>query len=124
VRTRLGDIFLLLTCGSEIQDAHYLHAFRIFRDRDSGCVRFEATARRGAHKNIPIWTAFVTQFIGARSWMKRISHNTVQFGKLHPYIFHQGYHLPKSASGKYQLTFSKPEGKLLVGCYRSVLTRM
>jgi hypothetical protein len=96
--------------GGEIQDNTYLHAFRIFKDKDSGCVRFEATARRGPLKTIPIWTAFVTQYIGHRGWMKRVGHSTVQFKELHPYVFHQGYSLPKGPSGKYQLTFTSPEG--------------
>jgi hypothetical protein len=99
--------------SSEISDTRYLHAFRIFRDEDSGCVRFEATARRGPLKSIPIWTAFVTQYIGHRSWMKRIGAATVQFRELHPYVFCDGYRVPKGPTNKYQLTFSKPEGMSL-----------
>jgi hypothetical protein len=83
----------------------------VFRDKDSGCVRFEATARRGPLKTIPIWTAFVTQFIGHRSWMKRVGTATIQFRDFHPYMFCEGYKLPKGQSGKYQLTFSTAEGK-------------
>jgi hypothetical protein len=100
----------LLTCNSEIQDSTYLHAFRVFRDKDSGGVRFEARARRGPLKTIPIWTAFVTQYIGQRKWMRRIGHTTVQFRQLHPYVFCDGYSPPRGQSGKYQLTFTTPEG--------------
>ncbi|KAJ4305343.1 hypothetical protein N0V90_000874 [Kalmusia sp. IMI 367209] len=96
--------------GGEIQDDSYLHAFRIFRDTDSGCVRFEATPRRGPLKTIPIWTAFVTQYVGHRSWMKRVGNCTIQFRELHPYMFTDGYKLPKGPSGKYQLTFTTPKG--------------
>jgi len=96
---------------SEIQDDNYLHAFRIFRDRDSGCVRFEATARRGQMKRIPIWTAFVTQYIGQRSWMKRVGSATIQLRELHPYVFCDNYTPPRGPSGKYQLTFTSPQGK-------------
>jgi hypothetical protein len=95
--------------GGEIQDDNYLHAFRIFRDRDSGCVRFEATARRGQMKTIPIWTAFVTQYIGQRSWFKRVGSSTVQLRELHPYVFCPNYTPPKGPSGRYQLTFTSPE---------------
>jgi hypothetical protein len=100
-----------LTPDSEITDTRYLHAFRVFRDEDSGCVRFEATARRGPLKTIPIWTAFVTQYIGHRKWMKRVGKATIQFGELHPYVFCDGYKLPKGVTNKYQLTFTTPEGK-------------
>ena len=102
----------LLTLYSEIQDDNYLHAFRIYRDRDSGCVRFEATARRGQMKTIPIWTAFVTQYVGQKSWLKRIGSTTIQLRELHPYVFCDGYTPPRGPSGKYQLTFTTVEGKL------------
>ncbi|KAF1996898.1 hypothetical protein P154DRAFT_442255, partial [Amniculicola lignicola CBS 123094] len=98
------------TDRSEIQDDNYLHVFRIFRDRDSGGVRFEATARRGPMKTIPIWTAFVTQYIGQKNWMKRVGSNTVQLRELHPYVFCGGYRPPRGSTGRYQLTFTSPEG--------------
>ncbi|OAG08337.1 uncharacterized protein CC84DRAFT_1086894 [Paraphaeosphaeria sporulosa] len=96
--------------GGEIQDDTYAyrHALRIFRDKDSGCVRFEATPRRGPLKTIPIWTAFVTQYVGHRGWMKRVGAQTVSFRELHPYMFTDGYKLPKGSSGRYQLTFTTP----------------
>jgi hypothetical protein len=90
----------------------YLHAFRIYIDHDSGCVRFEATARRGPLKTVAIWTAFVTQYIEHKNWMKRISSTTIQFGELHPYVFCDGYKVPKGSGGKYQLAFTTPEGTL------------
>lgn len=105
-----------LTLGSEITDGQYLHAFRIFRDKDSGCVRFEATARRGPLKAVPIWTAFVTQYVPHRGWMKRVGATTIRFGELHPYVFCDGYKLPKGPKGKYQLTFTTAEGMIV--CYR------
>lgn len=100
-----------LTDSSEITDGRYLHALRIYRDKDSGCVRFEVTARRGPLRTIPIWTAFVTKYIGHRSWMKREGPSTIQFGELHPYVFCDGYRVTRGASGRYQLTFTTPEGK-------------
>lgn len=102
---------IVLTTPSEITDTRYLHAFRVFRDEDSGCVRFEATARRGPLQTIPIWTAFVTQYIGHRNWMKRVGKATIQFGELHPYVFCEGYKLPKGPTKKYQLTFTSAEGR-------------
>ena len=105
--------YLMLTLFSETTDNRYLHAFRIYYDTDSGCVRFEATARRGPLNTIPIWTAFVTQYIGHRGWMKRVGATTIQFRELHPYVFCDGYKVPKGPTHKYQLTFSQPEGRSL-----------
>ncbi|KAI8936850.1 hypothetical protein NX059_006087 [Plenodomus lindquistii] len=99
--------------SGETTDARYLHAFRIFRDEDSGCIRFEVTARRGPLKAIPIWTAFVTQYVGHKGWMKRVGPSTIQFGELHPYVFCDGYRVPKGPTGRYQLTFTTPEGTAL-----------
>ncbi|OCK83881.1 hypothetical protein K432DRAFT_379096 [Lepidopterella palustris CBS 459.81] len=110
--------------GGEIQDDNYLHAFRIFRDKDSGCVRFETTARRGAMKTIPIWTAFVTQYIGSKSWMRRVGSSTVQLRELHPYVFCDGYTPPKGASGRFELTFTLSEdAKAFMETFHRIKTR-
>jgi hypothetical protein len=61
---------------------------------------------------VPIWTAFVTQFIGQKNWMKRVGRATIQFRELRPYVFHPGYTLPRGPSGRYQLTFTSPDGTL------------
>ncbi|KAF2633736.1 hypothetical protein BU25DRAFT_328673 [Macroventuria anomochaeta] len=95
--------------SSEISDTHFLHHLRVYRDQDSGVVRFEATPRRGPLIAVPIWTAFVTQFVGDRSWMKKVGLTTVVFRQLHPYVFCEGYKLPKGPSGRYQLNFSASE---------------
>lgn len=96
--------------GGEIEDDHYLHEFRIFRDKDSGGVRFEASARRGPMRQCPIWTAFVTSYIGSRSWMKRVSANIVQLRDLKPYIFCSNYTPRRGATGKFELKFTTVEG--------------
>lgn len=101
-----------LEFSSEISHSHFLHHLRVYRDVDSGVVRFEATPRRGPLKDVPIWTAFVTHFVGDRSWMKRVgASTTIVFRQLHPYVFCEGYKVPKSANGRYQLTFSSSQGK-------------
>jgi hypothetical protein len=61
-------------------------------------------------KTIPIWTAFVTQYIGSKSWMRRVGSSTVQMRELHPYVFCEGYKPPKGASGRFELTFTNSEG--------------
>jgi len=45
--------------------------------------------------------------------MKRISPDTIEFQKLHPYVFCDSYKVPKNPKGKYQLTFTLPEGLFL-----------
>ncbi|KAF1987302.1 hypothetical protein K402DRAFT_331040 [Aulographum hederae CBS 113979] len=99
--------------GGEIADVQLLHAFRIFRDRDSGCVRFEASARRGAMIGTPIWTAFVTQYLQSPQWMRRINHRAVELDELRPYVFCKGYKPPKSPSGKYMLQFTSRKGMMI-----------
>lgn len=100
-----------LEFSSEISDGHLLHHLRVYRDMDSGVVRFEATPRRGPLKDVPIWTAFVTRFVGDRSWMKKVGSTTVVFRQLHPYVFCEGYKVPKASNGRYQLNFSSSQGK-------------
>ncbi|KAF9696956.1 hypothetical protein EKO04_004794 [Ascochyta lentis] len=98
-----------LEFSTEIVDNNLLHHFRVYHDQGSGVVRFEATPRRGSLKEVPIWTAFVTQYVGERNWMKRVGSTGVMFKQLHPYVFCEGYKLPKDPSGRYQLTFSTHE---------------
>ncbi|KAF1932911.1 uncharacterized protein M421DRAFT_54036 [Didymella exigua CBS 183.55] len=98
-----------LEFSSEISDSHFLHHLRVYHDMDSGVVRFEATPRRGPLKDVPIWTAFVTHFVGDRSWMKKVGSTTVVFRQLHPYVFCEGYKVPKALNGRHQLNFSSSQ---------------
>ncbi|KAJ9645956.1 hypothetical protein H2199_002999 [Coniosporium tulheliwenetii] len=91
--------------GGVTEDDGYQHAFRIWRDRDSGCVRLEATAHRGPMKTTPIWTAFVTQYIGSRTWMTRLGSKAIEFMDLHPYVFTNGYKPPRGLGGRFELRF-------------------
>lgn len=45
--------------------------------------------------------------------MKRVSPDTIQFEKMHPYVFCDSYRLPKGPSGKYRLTFTTAEGMVV-----------
>ncbi|KAF2458013.1 hypothetical protein BDY21DRAFT_21451 [Lineolata rhizophorae] len=92
--------------AGEVMDDSFLHIFRVYRDRDSGAVRFETTPRRGKMKGTPIWTAFVTDKVGDRHWMKRIDSKTIQFRGLRPYVFCDNYVPPRTPSGHFQLKFT------------------
>ncbi|OJD39813.1 uncharacterized protein BKCO1_200083 [Diplodia corticola] len=92
--------------SGQIQDDHYLHAFRVFKDRNTGAVRFEATARRGPMHKTPIWTAFVTQYIGRKGWMRRVGSRILSMSALHPYIFCDNYSPPRGRDGQFELRFT------------------
>lgn len=53
--------------------------------------------------------------------MKRVGSQTISFRELHPYMFTDGYKLPKGPSGRYQLTFTTPKGRSWVSCLQDVL---
>ncbi|KAF2431256.1 hypothetical protein EJ08DRAFT_193635 [Tothia fuscella] len=92
--------------AGEIKDDNYLHAVRIYRDKDSGGIRLEARARRGNFTLTPIWTAFITEDVDDAGWIKRISPKLVQLKNLTPYVFCHGYSPPRGKSGNFQLRFT------------------
>lgn len=92
--------------SGEIKDDDFLHALRIYRDKDSGCLRLEARARRGVYTETPIWAAFVTKAMLRQSWIKVANSKTLQLAELHPYVFCPGYSPPSSKSGKFKLQFT------------------
>jgi hypothetical protein len=96
--------------SGEIKDDNFLHALRIYRDKDSGCIRLEARPRRGAYIATPIWTAFVTKPMMKKSWIKVITTKTLQLNELHPYVFCPNYSPPMSKSGKFRLQFTTAKG--------------
>lgn len=85
--------------------------FRMICDQDSRGVRFEV-AELGIVGHVPLWTAFVTQYIGENGWMEDMGHGSVQFRELHPYVFDQEYVVPKGPTGKYTVTFTSQAGML------------
>ena len=97
--------------AGEIEDDHYLHALRILKDKDTKCVRLEASARRGPMKDTPIWTAFVTEYVGSRQWMRRYNGRVLEVSQLHPYIFCEGYQPPRNTLGHFQLRFTSQAGE-------------
>jgi hypothetical protein len=109
--------------SGEIKDDNYLHALRIYSDKDSGGIRLEARARRGPFTATPIWTAFITQLVDSEQWIRRVSPKVLQIGGLHPYVFCHGYTPPRGKSGKFRLQFTSQKGMFsTVLHYFSVLT--
>jgi hypothetical protein len=97
--------------SGEIKDDNYLHALRIYRDKDSGGIRLEARARRGLFTQTPIWTAFITEDVDDETWVKRVGTKVCQLKGLKPYVFCHGY-VPPRKNGKFRLQFTSQTGTL------------
>ncbi|KAI9704431.1 MAG: hypothetical protein M1836_007294 [Candelina mexicana] len=98
--------------GGMIEDDNFLHALRIFKDRDSGGVRLEASVLRGELQRTPVWTAFVTQYLGSTNWMRRIEPKVIQLRDLHPYVFSPDYTPQRGPRGEHELRFTTAQGKM------------
>jgi hypothetical protein len=96
--------------SGEIKDDDFLHALRIYKDKDSGSIRLEARARRGLYTATPIWTAFITRAMLKPSWIRLVNLKTLQLSELHPYVFCPDYSPPASKSGKFKLQFTTSRG--------------
>jgi hypothetical protein len=99
--------------SGEIQDDDFLHALRIYRDKDSGCIRLEARARRGRYTATPIWTAFITKAMAKKSWIRVVNTKTLALSELRPYVFCPDYSPPASKNGKFRLQFTTSKGVFL-----------
>ncbi|KAI9682490.1 MAG: hypothetical protein M1829_000282 [Trizodia sp. TS-e1964] len=92
--------------GGKIEDDGYLHALRIFQDIDSGGFRLQASVMSGSMGRAPVWTAFITQYIGSQNWMTRVRGRCIQLKDLHPYIFTSSDYKPtRGKRGEYELWF-------------------
>lgn len=92
--------------SGEIKDDNYLHALRMYVDKDSGGIRLEARARRGAFTQTPIWTAFIHGKIDRSSWIKPLNSKVIQLDNLHPYVLCHNYSPPRGKTGKFRLQFT------------------
>lgn len=93
--------------GQYIQDDQYEHALRLFKDRDSGAVRLQASVRRGDLKRTPVWTAFITHQIASRDWMRRPRSNprAVYLAELQQFVFTNEYNPQLGPDGAHELRF-------------------
>jgi hypothetical protein len=97
--------------GGVVKHGEYLHALRLFKDRGSGVVRIEASAYRGPMESVPLWTAFVTKYVGDEAWAELQGTTLVSLAALKPppYVFLSGYHPPKR-DNEYVLQFDNSSG--------------
>jgi hypothetical protein len=100
--------------AGEIKEDGYSHALRIWRDKDSNCIRLEARPRRGKFTQTPIWLAFVTKVMLQKSWIHVINVKTLELAGLHPYVFVPNYSPPTSENANIKLQFTSSTGKSFV----------
>ena len=108
--------------GGVVKHGQYLHALRLFRDRGSRVVRIEASAYRGPMEDVPLWTAFVTKYLGDQAWAELEGTTVVSLAALKPppYVFLTGYH-PQKRGNEYILQFDKSSGMCGLGLCLSLL---
>ncbi len=96
-----------------IEHGDMRHALRLFRDRASGGVRLEASAKRGPMQDVPIWTAFVTKYADDRDWPQYEGRGVVSLAavKPPPYVFLPQYEPARNRAGEYVLQFTTSEGR-------------
>ena len=94
----------------EIRHGEMRHILRIFRDSASKVVRLEASALRGPHKDVPIWTAFVTKYAYDPDWPEYQRDGVVDLAKLEPSVFISNYEPPVGRRGNAILPFASDRG--------------
>ena len=98
-----------------VRDGAMLHRLQILEDRMSGVVRLEASASRGPLQDVPIWTAFVTMYVGNPKWAKLDDDGfRVQLVTVQPpaYVFCSDYEVPLHEDGGMLLRFISQRGRL------------
>ena len=122
---------LTLTKTRRIIDDDYLHALRIYRDRDSKAVRLQASVLRGEMKRLviatklsctsthtdmdsraPVWTAFITNYLRSPQWLTRAGPDVVCLGELRRHIFSADYVPEQTNQGEHMLKFTSDHGKV------------
>lgn len=100
--------------GGEIRHGDLRHALRLFKDRGSGVVRLDACALRGPMQDVPLWTAFVTRYVGDPDWVQYEGQGVVSLVALRPppYVFLAGFQPLRNRRGEYVLQFVTDDGTL------------
>ncbi|KAL8736964.1 MAG: hypothetical protein Q9181_002160 [Wetmoreana brouardii] len=101
--------------AGRIVDDNYEHALRVFRDRDCGGIRLQASVLSGELKRKPIWTAFITTHIESQRWMRKVNSKTIHLADLQQYIFSTEYNPQSGPAGQHELRFvsSRDNGFIL-----------
>lgn len=94
-----------------ILDDHYEHALRIYKDRDSGGIRLQASVFTGELRRTPVWTAFITHHVSSRRWMRKVGPKTIHLADLQRYVFSSEYVPQLGPGGEHELVFLKTEDR-------------
>ncbi|GAB1729290.1 hypothetical protein NU195Hw_Modified_143t1 [Hortaea werneckii] len=94
--------------GGAIKHGELRHALRLFKDRSSGVVRLEASALRGPMRDVPLWTAFVTRYVGDPDWALYEGGGLVSLAAVRPrpYVFLSSYEPRHRGRDEYLLDFA------------------
>jgi hypothetical protein len=121
-----------LTDIRQIIDDDFLHALRIYRDRDSKAVRLQASVLRGEMKRlralprnrvgdpifadldsrVPVWTAFITNYLRSPVWLTRAGPDIICLSELRRHIFSSEYVPEQTREGEHILKFTSDVGKV------------
>ncbi|ERF70930.1 hypothetical protein EPUS_06715 [Endocarpon pusillum Z07020] len=92
--------------AGKIIDDNYLHALRVYRDRYSRAVRLQASVHKGEMKRVPIWTAFITQYLVFPTWLRLASPTLVYLRELRRHIFSSDYEPQVTNRGEHVFKFT------------------
>ena len=103
-----------LTDFSCIFDDHAEHGLCLFREKDTGVVRLQASVLTGELKREPIWTAFITRQIHMPKWASWDSKKVVFLADLQQFVFTNDYSPQNTSTGEFLLNFISSFGTTLV----------
>ncbi|OAX81993.1 hypothetical protein ACJ72_03669, partial [Emergomyces africanus] len=109
--------------GGRIFDDNYLHALRIFRDRFSGAIRLQASIHSGEMADVPVWTAFIHNHVGSKSWIRRADRKTIILTDLDRATFiDSGQYTPRiTRRHEHALTFTHEKDAEAFQCEITIL---
>ncbi|KAI9734505.1 MAG: hypothetical protein M1834_002105 [Cirrosporium novae-zelandiae] len=90
--------------GGQISDNGFRHALRIFRDGDSQGIRLEASILEKDLLRVPVWTAFITNLVPSKTWLRKVTSKVVRLQELKVHVFSEEYEA-RSVNGATELSF-------------------
>ena len=93
----------------EIMDDNYPHVLTMYKERDTGAVRLQASVLEGELKRKPVWTAFVTHQITSRTWVSKPASQVIHLADLQRYVFVDEYTPQLGPEGQHELKFRSRE---------------
>ncbi|EGD99478.1 hypothetical protein TESG_06911 [Trichophyton tonsurans CBS 112818] len=105
-----------LVFSGETIDNHYIHALHIYVDTSTRAVRLHATVLHGELKHVPVWTAFIHQYVKRpRSWMRHVEQEVIYLTELQPTVFINSdeYKPSTTARGEHIITFTSSEDAVM-----------